>query len=223
MRSGAEGEHRTGEDDGRSLTLDSTGSIQPIARGRSRAPPAVPAPQPVRQVRTRDATEGVAQAARGVFIALLHSFVVTRMYPLPSRSAHSLKSTLVDRIIKFSKFNKSRAHKVIRMDIFGTKAQNLLGQAQDLLNRAHEEMAKDIEALKGKQALTDERLAKMEAKQDEAAEKIGKLQESLDEIRDSAIRGEVASGQKTKDVAHKFGLSSARVSQIAPRRRYNNG
>jgi len=84
-------------------------------------------------------------------------------------------------------------------------------------------MAKDIEALKGKQALTDERLAKMEAKQDEAAEKIGKLQESLDEIRDSAIRGEVASGQKTKDVAHKFGLSSARVSQIAPRRRYNNG
>jgi len=66
MRSGAEGEHRTGEDDGRSRTLDSTGSAQPIARGRSRAPPAVPAPQPVRQVRTRDATEGVAQAERGV-------------------------------------------------------------------------------------------------------------------------------------------------------------
>lgn len=65
MRSGAEGEHRTGEDDGRSRTLDSTGSVQPIARGRSRAPPAVPAPQPVRQVRTRDATEGVAQAERG--------------------------------------------------------------------------------------------------------------------------------------------------------------
>lgn len=65
MRSGAEGEHRTGEDDGRSRTLDSTGSTQPIARGRSRAPPAVPAPQPVRQVRTRDATEGVAQAERG--------------------------------------------------------------------------------------------------------------------------------------------------------------
>lgn len=43
MRSGAEGEHRTGEDDGRSRTLDSTGSAQPIARGRSRAPPAVPA------------------------------------------------------------------------------------------------------------------------------------------------------------------------------------
>ncbi|MCP1509199.1 hypothetical protein J2Y83_005173 [Pseudomonas marginalis] len=27
MRSGAEGEHRTGEDDGRSRTLDSTGSV----------------------------------------------------------------------------------------------------------------------------------------------------------------------------------------------------
>ena len=65
MRSGAEGEYRTGEDDGRSRTLDSTGSAQPIARSRSRAPPAVPAPQPVRQVRTRDATEGVAQAERG--------------------------------------------------------------------------------------------------------------------------------------------------------------
>jgi uncharacterized protein YjbJ (UPF0337 family) len=109
------------------------------------------------------------------------------------------------------------------MDIFGSKAQKLLGEAQNLLNRAHEEMSKDIEALKDKQMQTDERLARMEAKHDEAALKIGKLQESLDEIRDSAIRGEVASGQKTKDVAEKFGLSPARVSQIAPRRRYNNG
>ena len=65
VKGGTGGEHRTGEDDGRSRTLDSTGSAQPIARGRSRAPPAVPAPQPVRQVRTRDATEGVAQAERG--------------------------------------------------------------------------------------------------------------------------------------------------------------
>jgi len=109
------------------------------------------------------------------------------------------------------------------MDIFGSKTQALLGQAQDLLQQAHEEMAKDIEALKDKQVQTEERLARMEAKQDEAAEKIGELQQSLDEIRDSAIRGEVASGQKTKDVAQKFNLSPARVSQIAPRRRYNNG
>lgn len=109
------------------------------------------------------------------------------------------------------------------MDIFGSKAQKLLSRAQDLLNQAHDEMSKDIEALKEKQTRVEERMARMEAKQDEAAEQIGKLQQSLDEIRDSAIRGEVASGQKTKDVALKFGLSSARVSQIAPRRRYNNG
>ncbi|MDO3510596.1 hypothetical protein Q3P06_01600 [Ralstonia pseudosolanacearum] len=109
------------------------------------------------------------------------------------------------------------------MDIFGNKTQKLLTQAQEFLRQAQEEMAKDIDVLKDRQTVTEERLAKMEAKQDEAAEKINKLQQSLDEIRDSAIRGEVASGQKTKDVAEKFGLSSARVSQIAPRRRYNNG
>lgn len=109
------------------------------------------------------------------------------------------------------------------MDIFGNKTQKLLTEAQELLLKAQDSMNKDIEALKDKQALTDERLAKMEAKQDEAAAKISELQTSLDDIRDSAIRGEIASGQKTKDVAVKFNLSSARVSQIAPRRRYNNG
>jgi len=109
------------------------------------------------------------------------------------------------------------------MDIFGNKTQKLLTDAQELLRQAQVEMAKDIDALKGRQAVTDDRLALLEAKQDEAAAKINMLQHSLDEIRDSAIRGEIASGQKTKDVADKFGLSSARVSQIAPRRRYNNG
>lgn len=109
------------------------------------------------------------------------------------------------------------------MDIFGTKTQKLLTQAQDLLRQAQEEMVHDIQHLKDAQAATDARLSRMEAKQDEAAAKINSLQQSLDEIRDSAIRGEIASGQKTKDVADKFGLSSARVSQIAPRRRFNNG
>lgn len=33
MRSGAEGEHRTGEDAGRSRTLDATVSTEPMARG----------------------------------------------------------------------------------------------------------------------------------------------------------------------------------------------
>lgn len=73
MRSGAEGEHRTGEDAGRSRTLDATGSAEPMVRGgQGLCPPYLP-PQPVRQVRTRDATEGVAQAERGVFVVVLHS------------------------------------------------------------------------------------------------------------------------------------------------------
>lgn len=109
------------------------------------------------------------------------------------------------------------------MDIFGTKTQKLLSQAQELLSQAQEEMAQDINSLKEKQENTDERLAKLEKQQGEAATKINCLQQSLDEIRDSAIRGEIASGQKTKDVAGKFKLTSARVSQIAPRRKYNNG
>ena len=84
-------------------------------------------------------------------------------------------------------------------------------------------MNKDIEALKEKQIATDARLNRLEKQQDNSAQEIGRLQQSLDEIRDSAIRGEIASGQKTKDVAEKFNISSARVSQIAPRRKYNNG
>lgn len=44
MRSGDEGEHRTGEDAGRSRTLDATGSAEPMVRGRARALPVVPAP-----------------------------------------------------------------------------------------------------------------------------------------------------------------------------------
>lgn len=109
------------------------------------------------------------------------------------------------------------------MDIFGTKTQKLLTGAQKLLQQAQEEMSKDIEALKEKQIATDARLNRLEKQQDNSAQEIGRLQQSLDEIRDSAIRGEIASGQKTKDVAEKFNISSARVSQIAPRRKYNNG
>ncbi|EJG1723962.1 hypothetical protein ACLINW_002224 [Vibrio parahaemolyticus] len=109
------------------------------------------------------------------------------------------------------------------MDIFGTKTQKLLSDAQSLLQQAQQEMSNDIEALKEKQIATDARLARLERQQDNSATEIGRLQQSLDEIRDSAIRGEIASGQKTKDVAEKFKISPARVSQIAPRRKYNNG
>lgn len=109
------------------------------------------------------------------------------------------------------------------MDIFGNKTQKLLTQAQELLRQAQDEMANDIQQLKDKHSDTEQRLARLEEKHDEAAAKINSLQQSLDEIRNSAIRGEIASGQKTKDVADKFKITSARVSQIAPRRRYNNG
>ena len=62
----------------------------------------------------------------------------------------------------------------------------------------------------------------MEARQDKFVETIDQLQQTVDEMRDSAIRGEIASGQKTKDVADKFNITPSRVSQIAPRRKYNN-
>lgn len=109
------------------------------------------------------------------------------------------------------------------MDIFGSKTHKLLADAQQLLQQAQQEMSQDIEKLKTKQNATDARLQRLETQQDNSAQEIGRLQQSLDDIRDSAIRGEIASGQKTKDVAEKFKITSARVSQIAPRRKYNNG
>jgi uncharacterized coiled-coil DUF342 family protein len=109
------------------------------------------------------------------------------------------------------------------VDIFGKKTQSLLTKAQDLLSQAQDEMNKDIQELKERQETTEQRLARLEKQQGESIEKINSLQQSLDEIRDSAIRGEIASGQKTKDVAVKFGLTPSRITQIAPRRRYNNG
>lgn len=109
------------------------------------------------------------------------------------------------------------------MDIFGSKTKQLLSDAQNLLQQAQQEMNKDIEEIKAKQSATDARLARLETQQDNSAREIGRLQQSVDDLRDSAIRGEIASGQKSKDVAEKFGMTPARVSQIAPRRKYNNG
>lgn len=109
------------------------------------------------------------------------------------------------------------------MDLFGNKTQKILTEAQKLLSQAQEQMIEDITELKEKQIATDTRLDRLEKQQDDSAQTIGRLQQSLDDIRNSAIRGEIASGQKTLDVANKFNLSSARVSQIAPRRKYNNG
>ncbi|MGX3906368.1 hypothetical protein ACWJPH_28390, partial [Klebsiella pneumoniae] len=109
------------------------------------------------------------------------------------------------------------------VDIFGNKTKQLLADAQRLLEQAQESMSEDIEKLKEQQIATDARLARLERQQDESLQLIGNLQNSVDTMRDSAIRGEVASGQKSKDVAVKYGITPSRVTQIAPRRRYNNG
>jgi len=109
------------------------------------------------------------------------------------------------------------------MDFFGNKTQKLLTQAQELLRQAQNEMTRDIDALNGRQDAIEQRLAHLEVQRDEDVTCIRELQQAVDDIRDSAIRGEIASGQKSLDVAKKFGISPARVSQIAPRRRYNNG
>jgi uncharacterized coiled-coil DUF342 family protein len=109
------------------------------------------------------------------------------------------------------------------MELFGSKTQKLLADAQNLLHQAQQEMNAEIEGLKTGQNATNARLARLETQQDNAAMEIGRLQQSLEDIRDSAIRGEVASGQKSKVVAAKYNISPARVTQIAPRRKYNNG
>ena len=50
---------------------------------------------------------------------------------------------------------------------------------------------------------------------------IAALEQRVMELRNSAIQAEIANGSPTNAVANKYGVSSARVSQIAPRRRLN--
>lgn len=51
---------------------------------------------------------------------------------------------------------------------------------------------------------------------------IARLEEQVMQLRNSAIKAEVANGVPTKLVAIQYGVSSARVSQIAPRTRKTN-
>ncbi len=50
---------------------------------------------------------------------------------------------------------------------------------------------------------------------------IAALEQKVMDLRNGAIQAEVANGVPTKSVAEKYGVSPARVSQIAPRRNYN--
>ncbi len=48
---------------------------------------------------------------------------------------------------------------------------------------------------------------------------IAELEKKVIELRNNAIQAEIANGVPTKDVASKYRVTSARVSQIAPRSR----
>nr|AFN66400.1 hypothetical protein pM02_c2_06 [uncultured bacterium] len=50
---------------------------------------------------------------------------------------------------------------------------------------------------------------------------IAALEQKVMELRNSAMQAEVANGVPTKAVAEKYGITAARVSQIAPRKNYN--
>lgn len=47
---------------------------------------------------------------------------------------------------------------------------------------------------------------------------IARLEQQVLALRNQAIQAEIASGERTDSVAQKYGVSSARVSQIAPRK-----
>lgn len=117
------------------------------------------------------------------------------------------------------------------MDILGTKTQELVKKIQEK-QAVSDEIQKDIselqevvnervQVLENKQYKMDERINTIENNGRHMAQEILQLQDAVDEMRNSAIRGEIASGQKTKDVADKFKISSSRVSQIAPRRSFH--
>lgn len=132
---------------------------------------------------------------------------------------------LVRGVVKFSELDFGVVLQMV--DLFGTRTKELLGQAQNLLEQAQGSMAEDIRDLQTRQISTDARLARLERdqaqSQKETAQEIAELKEKVDSLRDSAIRGEIASGERSCDVARKFDLSPSRITQIAPRRRYNNG
>jgi DNA-directed RNA polymerase specialized sigma subunit len=47
---------------------------------------------------------------------------------------------------------------------------------------------------------------------------IAELEKKVMELRNNAIQAEIANGVPTKTVADKYGVTSSRVSQIAPRK-----
>ena len=74
-------------------------------------------------------------------------------------------------------------------------------------------------------ASAQEEISKKIGKHDKIIEAQGRdiaeLERKVMDLRNSAIQAEVSSGVASKDVAEKYGVSPARVAQIAPRKRPN--
>lgn len=88
-------------------------------------------------------------------------------------------------------------------------------KAIQLVCESQEEIVNKVESM-------DEKIANLEKVTMSQAEEINKLQQSVDSLRDSAIRGEIASGRRSKDVAADYNLSPARITQIAPRSNFKH-
>lgn len=87
--------------------------------------------------------------------------------------------------------------------------------ALQLIGESQKELSAKVEKI-------DSRVKNLEKITDIQAVQINELQESVNGLRNSAIRGEIASGKRTKDVAEQFGLSPSRVTQIAPRSNFKH-
>lgn len=89
-------------------------------------------------------------------------------------------------------------------------------QALQLIRESQEELRQSIEYFLEEHSNLPEQITDIQANQ------IIMLQDDIDDLRDNIIRGEILSGKKSKDIAHEYNLSAARVSQIAPRNKEYN-
>lgn len=85
----------------------------------------------------------------------------------------------------------------------GKKTTNHILKAIDSIAQAHQELERTVS--------NHDKIIESQGRD------IAALEKKVMELRNSAIQAEVASGVPTKRVADKYGISSARVSQIAPR------
>jgi len=79
-----------------------------------------------------------------------------------------------------------------------------------------------VKSIAAAQAELDKEVKKHGKIIDSQGKDIAMLEMRVMELRNNAIQAEVSNGVATKDVAVKYGVSSARVSQIAPRRQMMN-